>query len=188
MERGFNEDGIIAESSKNNNSSSVLEDIDDSGSMFNDTMENVDDETNAQLSNIFGHQRIKSEFDLSSDTPTNALLRRTLMETDEMSSNHHHHLNSISNNSSSHHNNIDPLQDVAAMFSVGQGMTNLGSNIAMGSMNSVNNHHSGGGHRSEMNYQIRSHHLVRPNNPLGLRRRAPRGSRMGPQSYVSLKF
>lgn len=146
------EDGNLDEKNSYNN---TLEDIDNDS--FQDTMENVDDETNAQLSNIFGHQRIKSEFDLSSDSPTNALLRRTLMETDEMMNNN---------------NNMDPLQNVAAMFSVGQGMMNnmAGNNVGL------NNG------RPDMNYPMRSNHLIRPNNPLGIRRRAPRGSRMGPQS------
>ena len=68
---------------------------------------------------------------------------------------------------------MDPLQNVAAMFSVGQGMANLGgSNLGIASMD-VGNNVGGGGHRPEMGYQMRSHHLVRPNNPLGVRRRAP---------------
>uniref|UniRef100_A0A915D2C1 C2H2-type domain-containing protein n=1 Tax=Ditylenchus dipsaci TaxID=166011 RepID=A0A915D2C1_9BILA len=77
-------------------------------SMFADTNEIVDDETNNQLSQIFGNN-IKSEFDLSSmdnlSSTTTSLLRQTMNPNDGLD-------DGI--------NNMDALQNVSAMFSVNQ--------------------------------------------------------------------
>ncbi|KAI1713375.1 Zinc finger, C2H2 type family protein [Ditylenchus destructor] len=87
----------------------------DGDAMFADTMEVVDDETvNAQLSNIFGGGRIKSEFDLSSmealdnNSTTSSLLRQTMSSAHE------------SDEGGMMSNNMDVLQNVAQLFSADQ--------------------------------------------------------------------